>query len=102
MSRSSLLPSPTRNRPRPPEGRRLPTKASLRRQQQLSEGEEEAGEVHLSAPEDIDPVWEGVGVGEGEGADEERPLVLSVASAMIASSTPIVNSEVRLAGCTLL
>ena len=78
LSHSSLLPSPTKDRPRPPQGRRLPTKCSP--QQHQVEGEEDDG---------IQPVWVEEGMEE-----DEQPLVYNVAGSMIASSTPIENSEV--------
>ena len=103
VSRDSLLPSPTRDRPKPPPGRTLPSKQFLRHPGSTEEDtsfnkpveepvEEEAGDKETATQDDeIEAVWANE---EVETEAEERPLLLSTANSMMASSTPIANSAV--------
>ena len=98
-----LLENLTKDRPRPPSDRRLPSQSSRNGQQSASrdedidggrEEQEQEADHTLDDDEDDDEdddvqpaVW--------GGADnvDEQPLMLSTANAMMASSSPIVNSS---------
>ena len=102
MSRDALLSSPTRDRPKPPSGRKPPSKQFLHQPWSTEEQdtsfneeaeeplEEEAGDEETAEQDDvIEAVW-----ADEEVQPDERPLLLSTANSMMASSTPIANSAV--------
>ena len=100
VSRDSLLPSPTRDRPKPPPGRTLPSKQFLHQptgEQDTSFNEpieaplevEPGDEEPTEQDDEIEAVW-----ANEEEQPDERPLLLSTANSMMASSTPIANSAV--------
>ena len=93
-------PTTTRGRPKPPSVRRPPSKQFLHLQPGSTEEqdtsfneeplEEEAGDEEAAKQDDeIEAVW-----ADEEVQPDERPLLLSTANSMMASSTPIANSAV--------
>ena len=100
-----LLESLTKDRPRPPIDRRLPSQSSRNGQQSASrdedidggreEEQEQEQENHTSDDDEDDDEDDDVQPAVWGGADnvDEQPLMLSTANAMMASSSPIVNSS---------
>ena len=101
-----LLENLTKDRPRPPIDRRLPSQSSRNGQRSASRDEdidggrkEEQGqeqeEDHTSDDDEDDDEDDDVQPAVWGGADnvDEQPLMLSTANAMMASSSPIVSSS---------
>ena len=98
-----LLENLTKDHPTPPLDRRLPSQSSRNGQQSASRDEDidggreeqEQEENHTSDDDEDDDEDDDVQPAVWGGADnvDEQPLMLSTANAMMASSSPIVNSS---------
>ena len=98
-----MLENLTKDRPRPPIDRRLPSQSSRNGQRSASRDEDidgdreeqEQEEDHTSDDDEDDDEDDDVqpAVWGGAANVDEQPLMLSTANAMMASSSPIVNSS---------